>query len=85
MRGIPKVLWELRAQGFGRLHRGGGVSAGSGQLGGWKREGRAFQAEVSVCKDRSMKAKPETRCRAGAEGRQEEKLDREPRPEFAGP
>lgn len=35
-------------------------------------EGRAFQAEVSMCNGRGMKAKPENHCRAGAEGRQEE-------------
>lgn len=38
-----------------------------------------------MCKGKGMKAKPENHCRAEAEGRQEEKLDREPQPEFAGP
>lgn len=48
------------------------MSAGFGQFGGWKREGRAFQAEMSMYKGWGMKAKPENHCRAGAEGRQEE-------------
>lgn len=68
----------LAEKDFGRLHQGGGVAAGFGRLRGWKREGRAFQAEESMCGGRGYERGTRKLLCGWSRGESGEKLDTEP-------